>query len=180
MLIASGNKRESDAVVAEISTLFEITDNGKPTFHLGCGITCDRSSNTLKLDQKTYTLSILREFGYDNCNPVLTPMDPGTRLTSHSTTLSAEEQKRVDEFPYGAVVGKCMYLSNCTHPDISYTVRELAGYMVSYGPSHVAAAKHLLRYLKGTVNYGWNAGFIEQNNPTIRALCNSDWGMGEG
>ncbi|KAJ3816178.1 hypothetical protein F5880DRAFT_1439903, partial [Lentinula raphanica] len=55
---------------------------------------------------------ILREFGYKNCNPVTTPMDPGKRLIPLTTTLSKDEFNRVQAFPYRTIVGKCMYL--CT------------------------------------------------------------------
>ena len=39
MLIASASKKESDAVIDTLASLFEITNNGSPNFHLGCGIT---------------------------------------------------------------------------------------------------------------------------------------------
>lgn len=106
-------------------------------------------------------------------------MDPGRRLTPQTTPLTSEEQNIVDAFPYGAVVGKCMYLSTCSCPDISYTVRELAGYMVNYGPAHVSAAKHLLRYLKGTQSHGVVLGSTNMVYPMIRALSDSDWGMSD-
>lgn len=74
MLIASSSTAESDAIVNAISLLFEITDNGTPTFHLGCSITCNRDTQTLKLDQQTYIQSILHDFGMEICNPVHMPM----------------------------------------------------------------------------------------------------------
>lgn len=81
MLIASNSKSESDSVVAGLSALFEITDNGEPSLHLGCNVKRDRERKMLKLDQHLYTQSILREFGFEDCKPVATPMDPGTRLS---------------------------------------------------------------------------------------------------
>ena len=179
MLIASSSVKESDFVMDQLTSLFEITNNGEPTFHLGCGISRDRTARSISIDQYRYTQSILRKFGYENCNPVHTPMDPGKHLSPQTTPLSPEEQKMVENFPYGAIVGKCMYLSNCSRPDISYTVRELAGYMVNFGPSHIAAAKHLLRYLKGTPRYSLKLGTSSITYPTIRALSDSDWGMGD-
>lgn len=179
MLIASSSVTESDTVVNELASLFEITDNGSPTFHLGCTITRDRENHTLKIDQKSYIQSILRDVGFKNCNPVHTPMDPGQRLAPQTAPLTPEEQAIVDSFPYGAIVGKCMYLSTCSRPDISYTVRELAGYMVNHGPTHISAAKHLLRYLKGTQSHGVTLGSTNVVYPMIRALSDSDWGMSD-
>lgn len=179
MLIASSSVSESDAVIEALSSLFEITNNGEPSFHLGCSITRNRETRTLKIDQHAYIESILREFGFEKCNPVHTPMDPGKRLSPETTPLTPAQQEAVNKFPYGALVGKCMYLATCSRPDISYTVRELAGYMVNYGPSHIAAAKHLLRYLKGTQSNGLTLGSTNAVHPTIRALSDSDWGMGD-
>jgi hypothetical protein len=64
------------------------------------------------------------------------------------------EQEDAVSLPYRALVGKCMYLSTCTHPDISYAVCELAHFMSNYGQKHYNAAKHLLHYLKGTMSRG--------------------------
>jgi len=83
-------------------------------------------------------------------------------------------------FPYCAIVGKCMYLSVCTHPDISYTVCELAHFMSNYGEAHINALKHLLCYLQRTCSYGLTLGQKDQPYPIFRALSDLDWGMGDG
>ncbi|KAF8145920.1 hypothetical protein K438DRAFT_1495470, partial [Mycena galopus ATCC 62051] len=57
---------------------------------------------------------ILHNFGYDKCNSVSTPMDPGARLAPHMSVLPAEDEQRLRMFSYTAVVGKTMYLSTCT------------------------------------------------------------------
>jgi hypothetical protein len=175
MLIASSSMAESDAVVVALASQFEITDNGEPKLHLGCSIERNRANRTIRLDQKAYTESILRDFGYEKCNSVTTPMDPGTRLSP----ATAEDAQKARDFPYTAVVGKCMYLATCTRPDIAYAVRELARFMANYGPSHVTAAKHLLRYLRGTTSYGITLGGSDTLHPLFKALTDSDWGMGD-
>jgi hypothetical protein len=139
---------------------------------------------TIKLDQRAYTISILREFGYENCNAVATPMAPGSRLFPTSTDVSDEEQKKASEFPCTAVVGKCMYLATCSRPDLSYAVHELARFMSNFGPLHVAAAKHLLQYIKGLLSpiqcYGIWLGCLNPGYPVVTALSDSDWPMGDG
>jgi hypothetical protein len=102
-------------------------------------------------------------------------MDPGARLSP----ATAEEMQKAKDFPYTAVVGKCMYLATCSRPDIAYTVRELARFMASYGTAHVAAVKHLLRYLRGTTSYGITLGGSDTLHPLFKALTDSDWGMGD-
>jgi hypothetical protein len=73
-----------------------------------------------------------------------------------------------------------MYLFTYTRPDIACTVRELARFMTSYGLAHITTAKHLLRYLKGTTSHGITlGGGAETLHPVIKALTDSDWGVGD-
>jgi hypothetical protein len=107
-------------------------------------------------------------------------MDSGLRLSPPPIHLSSDDAKKMDhDFPYTAVVGKLMYLAMCTRPDISYAVRELTRFMSRYGPTYVTAVKHLLRYLKGTLNYSVTLGDKDVQYPMIKALTDLDWGMGD-
>jgi hypothetical protein len=181
MLIASSSKAESDAVVSDLAKHYEITDNPNVNFHLGCTIIRWRSRRTMKLHQEAFAVSILHDAGMEQCKAVHTPMNPGVRLTAEMCPKTDEERTRVRAlFPYCAIVGKCMYLSVCTRPDISYTVRELARFMSNYGEAHIQAAKHLLRYIQGTRSYGLTLGQADAPYPVFRALSDSDWGMGDG
>jgi hypothetical protein len=52
------------------------------------------------------------------------------------------------------MVGSLMYLVSWTRPDIAFAVSQCARHMSNPGPSHVIAAKRILRYLKGTQDLG--------------------------
>jgi hypothetical protein len=54
---------------------------------------------------------------------------------------------------YKSIIGSLRYLVN-TRPDISYTVGILSRFMESPAEQHWAAMKQLLRYVRGTANYG--------------------------
>jgi hypothetical protein len=58
----------------------------------------------------------------------------------------------MQDVPYASVVGALNYLAIATRPDIAYVVGCLARFNANPGPKHWTAAKHLLRYLKGTSN----------------------------
>jgi hypothetical protein len=181
ILLASTTTAESDNVVTDISKHYDITDNRDVNFHLGCAIIRWRTRSTIKLHQEAFTASILHDAGMENSKPVSTPMNPGIRLTSEMCPTTDAEKTRVHAlFPYCTIVGKCMYLSVCTRPDISYTVRELARFMSNYGEEHILALKHLLRYLQGTRSHGLVLGQKDAPYPTFRALSDSDWGVGDG
>jgi hypothetical protein len=55
--------------------------------------------------------------------------------------------------PYVSAVGALMYLAIATRPDIAHTVGVLCRFMSKPGPAHWKAAKHLFRYLRGSVDY---------------------------
>ena len=46
-----------------------------------------------------------------------------------------------------------MYLTN-TRPDICFAVNTLSQYLVQPRRIHLVAAKHVMRYLKGTIDFG--------------------------
>lgn len=51
------------------------------------------------------------------------------------------------------LVGSLRYLT-ATRPDLIYSVNLVSRFMESPGESHLAAAKHILRYVKGTSDFG--------------------------
>jgi hypothetical protein len=51
------------------------------------------------------------------------------------------------------MIGSLMYLTN-TRPDICFAMNKLRQYMVEPRGVHLIAAKHVMRYLKGTIDYG--------------------------
>ena len=54
---------------------------------------------------------------------------------------------------YLQIIGSLMYLPN-TRPNICLAVNTLSQYLVAPRCVHLVAAKHVKRYLKGTVDYG--------------------------
>ena len=47
-----------------------------------------------------------------------------------------------------------MYLMNCTRPDIAYAVGRLSLYTQSPNQDHWTVVRRVLKYLRGTINYG--------------------------
>ena len=131
------------------------------------------------IDQEQYTTCILTNFGMDNCNAVKTPCLPYCLTTSMCPTTD-EEQQSAAKLPYCAIIGKVMYLSNCTRPNISFTVRELAKFMLNYGTKHYETTKHLLQYLQGTCSRGIIYRQTSNPLPIFKCFANSDWAMFKG
>ena len=58
------------------------------------------------------------------------------------------------EVPYLSAIGALMYLANNTRPDIAFSVNLLARYSSSPTKRHWNGIKHILRYLRGTIDMG--------------------------
>jgi hypothetical protein len=63
------------------------------------------------------------------------------------------EAQEMQQHPYISVVGSLMYLAVTTRPDIAYAAGVLARFNSNPGAAHWQAAKHVLRYLKGTMHH---------------------------
>ena len=84
-----------------------------------------------------------------NCTPVSTPMVHRLSGQDSGEKLAPGEHDR-----YRNMVGSLLYLACWTRPDISFAVSELSRFVSSPGQKHMAAVKHLLRYLQGSRELG--------------------------
>ena len=70
------------------------------------------------------------------------------------------------------MIGSLMYLTNI-RPNICFVVNTLSQYMTQPRQVHIVAAKHMMRYLKGTVEYGlWLSVDCEFK---LQGFTDSDW-----
>ena len=67
--------------------------------------------------------------------------------------LSDASSKAVDATMYCQMIGSLMYLTN-TRPYIFFVVNTLSQFLKDPRHVHLIAANHILRYLKGEVDYG--------------------------
>jgi hypothetical protein len=67
--------------------------------------------------------------------------------------LTPEDDEFMRDKPHVSAVGALMYLAIATRPDIAHAVGVLCCFMSKPGPAHWKAAKHLFRYLRGSVDY---------------------------
>lgn len=133
-----------------LSRLHDVKWNSNPTEHLGIKIRRDRQRRLIFLSHESYLQSVLDRFAMDNSNPVSSPMVGSVRLAS----ATDEDAAACFEFPYREIVGCLNHAAINTRPDISHAVSQLAQHASRYGLVHITAAKHLLRFVKGTIDRG--------------------------
>ena len=88
-----------------------------------------------------------------DCTPVDTPCEANLHLAA-SDSLSLDKRGAEVVRNYQQLIGACMYLTCFTRGDCSFAVNQCARFMSNLGPTHIAAAKRILRYLAGTRSLG--------------------------
>jgi hypothetical protein len=149
--LVSKSDAAMDSVTQELKKHFKLRDLGATTYLLSVQVHQDLESRSISLSQSHYVNELLKRFGMDDCNPVKTPLSPGIDLSAHVPTPS--EQQEMRDVPYLSAVGSLQYLATMTHPDITFAVSYLGRFNHNPHPTHWAAVKHLLQYLKGTSDY---------------------------
>ncbi|KAM1156872.1 hypothetical protein EV1_027295 [Malus domestica] len=143
---------------------FEMTDIGLMAYYLG--IEVKQNKEGIFISQESYTKEILKKFKMDDCKPISTPVECRVKLTKH------DERKSVDPTFFKSLVGSLRYLT-CTRPDILYAVRLISRYMENPTTTHLKTAKRILRYLKGTINFG--LFYSSFDNYKLVGYSYSDW-----
>jgi len=103
----------------------------------------------------------------ENCKPVSTPMDGNAKLKR-----SEPSDEVFERYPYQNLIGSLMYLAVSTRPDIAYDVSSLSQLHTNYTTEHWIAAKRVLRYLKGTPDYGLT---FEKTGKDLVGYVDADW-----
>ena len=101
-----------------------------------------------------------------DCKAMTTPM------ASNLKPLSDASLEAVDATMYRQMIGSLMQLTN-TRPDICFAMNTLSQFLTDLRHVHLIFAKHILRYLKGTVDYGLKYNIDQRIN--LEGYVDSDW-----
>jgi hypothetical protein len=78
----------------------------------------------------------------------------------------------IDATLYRQIIRSLMYLTN-TRPDICFAVNTVSQFLVEPRRVHLVAAKHVMRYLKGTMDYGLS--YDGDHDFTLIGYTDADW-----
>ena len=120
----------------------------------------------ISLGQGKYAVEILKRFRMMDCKAMTTPMASNLKL------LSDASSKLIDSIMYRQMIGFLMYLKNMRRY-VFFGMNTLSQFLTDPRHVHLIAAKHILRYLKGTVDYGTK--YDANQNINLEGYVDSDW-----
>jgi hypothetical protein len=144
----------------------EFEMKGIGMMHYFLGLEVWQRPREVFLEQGKDAIEILKRFQMDDCKPMATPM------INNLKKMIASNSKSVDPTLYKQPIGSLMYLVN-TRPNICVAMNTLSRFMVEPRKEHWVAAKHVLKYLRGIVEY--DLRYREDDEAKFQGNLDSDW-----
>jgi hypothetical protein len=148
----------------ELASEFDMKDLGLKHYYLGLEVW--QKHGEVFLGQGKYAIKILQKFGMMDCKSMDTPMNADIRK------VKVSDSDPIDPSLYRQLIGSLMYLVN-TRPDICFVVNTLSQFHMEPRHEHWIVAKHVLRYIHGTINYGLR--YTASNDIQFHGFIDSDW-----
>ena len=167
IILAGKSDKRRKEVKRDLAKKFNIKDMGKLHHFLGKKIIQYENTGEVWIGQPAYTENLLQKFEMDQAKPVGTPVD------SMKLVKAAEDDKQIDQQLYQSAIGSLMYLSVGTRSDITFAVNNVAKFSERPTNQHWTAVKRIMRYLRGTVNFGLLYG--KQGSSTTVGFSDANW-----
>ena len=108
----------------------------------------DHGDGAVHASQRGLIKKLLATSGMEDCKPIATPAAPaGLGSDPEGAPMS-------EKWSYRSLCGMLLFLSGNTRPDIAMAVSQVCRFTHAPKQSHAMAVKRILRYLKGTADYG--------------------------
>lgn len=167
ILLAISNEHLLHKIKQQICAEFKVVDKGPVNYYLGMEIKSERDK--ISISHKQFICELLKEHGMAETRACSTPLDPGQRF---KRCADCSNCSLVDSKGYQSLIGSLMYLGISTRPDITHSVNKLAQFNTNPHIEHLAAAKHILRYLFSTVN---TKLVFKKTGEKLVAFADADW-----
>ena len=110
---------------------------------------------------------MLRKYNFHNHKSVATPFDSSVHLF-----LVNNDDEIFNQNDYTNIIGSLHYATDCTRPDIAYSVGVLSRFTSKFSKNHWLAIERVMRYLIGTKNYDL---FYKKYPAVIEGFSDADW-----
>lgn len=170
-LIASNNRQRLDQFKKRLNDRFECKDSGPVNYFLGFNVSRSRESRTLTISQRHYLEGVLARFGMSDSHPARTPFPVGFQAKP-ATNQEYDAAKHLD---YPQLAGSILYAATISRPDLSFPAGILTRYISKWSREHYNAAKHLLRYIRGSIDVALTFRG-DGKVPEVVGYADADWG----
>ena len=154
---------------AALRQRFEMKDLGEVHYCLGIQVERDKDNKRMRLHQAQYLANLLGKFGMQDCKPAATPVDQSTKLLPN-------EGEPIDKENYQALIVGLTYAVTATRPDLALALGTVNQFCSNPGEEHWKAAKRILRYIKGTIDYGITFDENKETDVELKGYVDADWG----
>jgi histone deacetylase 1/2 len=168
LIITGSSTTLVQTLVQKLDSAFSLKQLGDLDYFLGIEVK-NLSDGSLLLTQSKYLKDLLIKTNMLDCKPIATPMMSSCKLSKTGS------DNVTDATLYRSVVGYLQY-ATITRPEISFVVNKVCQFMSAPLESHWTAVKRILRYLKGTINFGLKLVPTNIHHPLpLRVFCDADW-----
>lgn len=134
---------------------FKMTNEGNIHYILSNAILKNREEGCIILHQQKKLISKLEEYQMLKCNLITTLMQFGIRLSKKNCPSTSREKDLTQTYPYFQIVDNLIHADVNSRPNCTYTIKKLAQlYLSNPNITHIQSLKRIMRYIKGTLNYG--------------------------
>jgi len=109
---------------------------------------------TVHLSQEAHVHKLLEKEQLLECIPATTPYRTGTPIDRIPHNGVSPDKKLTLIKRYQSALGGCVWLSTNTCPDITAWISLLVSHIQNPSEGHLQSARHLLKYLKGSADWG--------------------------
>jgi len=153
ILGASSTIEGENLAKSQLGSSYEIKDLGKAKLILGMRIDRNQKGD-VTLSQQAYCEYLLKRFNMHFCSPTTTPLPPGLVISTKDCPSTPDEADEMKNIPFCEALGSLMWLQVVIRPNITFSVNKLARFAHNPGKAHWNALKHVMAYIKGTIDYG--------------------------
>jgi hypothetical protein len=143
----------AELIKKQLNDHFELGDLGEINWLVGFTVTRDLEAKTISLGQQAYIDEIIVEMGLENAAAIMTPMELGTDLNYDAPGVSDQFLSRAQHEHFRKAVGRLLYLSHVTRPDIAFALSHASQFLESPRTTHLKAVQQIFKYIKGTRDY---------------------------
>ncbi|XP_053112171.1 uncharacterized protein LOC128327395 [Hemicordylus capensis] len=166
LLVLVQCEQQRKKIEAELGRVFTLKSLGIIKTYIGMHIEHTRKGYILIQNSKI--TQMLKECNLEQCKTVETPM-----VANFLGEESCDSEPFEDVELYQSIIGKLLYLSQWSRPDILTAVNILSRFSSKPTKRHWVGVKRILRYLKGTIDKGM---YLEPDEDLkLDACVDSDW-----